>query len=196
MMINPTESQRRAIEVQLGPALILAGPGAGKTYCLIERVRHLIQHVGVNPSRICAFTFTNRAAEEIGVRLDDLGESAQLVKRGTIHSFCADLLRIYGHREGLERGFGIADEYYQRAVLSRLGQPVRYHTSILGAFARHRLRDEPLTDQNARLYVDYVKRLERRNMADFDMLVVKAARLLEAVPAVADEVRAHWDHIL
>src|SRR5689334_3827205 len=129
-----TTSQLAAIEAPLGPALVLAGPGAGKTYCLIERIRYLIERLGVEPARINAFTFTNKAAEEIGSRLDDLGPSAHLVKRGTIHAFCAELLRQHGKHEGLERGFGIADEHYQRAVLARLGQPARFHTSILGAF--------------------------------------------------------------
>lgn len=193
---KPTTSQLAAIEAPPGPALVLAGPGAGKTYCLIERIRYLIERVGLEPARINAFTFTNKAAEEIGSRLDDLGQSAHLVKRGTIHAFCAELLRHHGKHEGLERGFGIADEHYQRAVLARLGQPARFHTSILGAFSLHRLKDEPLSDRDARLYVDYVKRLERRNIADFDMLVVKAAHLLQTVPEVAEKVRAQWDHIL
>ena len=193
---SPTASQLAAIQAPPGPVLVLAGPGAGKTFCLIERIRFLIEQLGVEPRRINAFTFTNKAAEEIGGRLDDLNASAQLVKRGTIHAFCAELLRTHGHHVGLERGFGIADENYQRSVLSRLGQPARFHTSILGAFALHRLKDEPLSDRDARAYVDYVKRLERRNMADFDMLVVKAAQLLETVGEVAAEVRARFDHIL
>jgi superfamily I DNA/RNA helicase len=193
---TPTASQRAAIEAGLGPALVLAGPGAGKTFCLIERIRYLIGALGMNPARICAFTFTNKAAEEIGDRLDDLGTSAQLVRRGTIHAFCAELLREHGHHEGLDRGFGIADENYQRAILARLGQPARFHTSILGAFTLHRLKDRDLSERDARTFVDYVKRLERRNMADFDMLVVKAAHLLETVPSVAEEIRARWDYIL
>jgi superfamily I DNA/RNA helicase len=192
----PTPSQREAIEAALGPALVLAGPGAGKTFCLIERIRYLITNLGVNPARICAFTFTNKAAEEIGTRLDNLGAAAQLVKRGTIHAFCADLLRVHGHHEGLERGFGIADEHYQRAILARLRQPAKLHTSILASFTLHRLKDRDLSERDARVFVDYVKRLERRNMADFDMLVVKAAHLLLTVPAVADEARAAWDYIL
>jgi hypothetical protein len=112
--LRPTSSQREAIEAGFGPALVLAGPGAGKTFCLIELIRFLIEWMGIPPARINAFTFTNKAAEEIGARLDDLGTSAQLVKRGTIHAFCAELLRQHGHHEGLERGFGIADENYQR----------------------------------------------------------------------------------
>jgi superfamily I DNA/RNA helicase len=196
MPLIPTASQRAAIEAPLGPALVLAGPGAGKTYCLIERIRFLIEHQGLDPARINAFTFTNKAAEEIGSRLDDLGVSAQLVRRGTIHAFCADLLRHHGDYEGLERGFGIADDNYQRAVLARLGQPARFHTAILGSFTLHRLKGFELSERDARTYVEYVKRLERWNMADFDMLVVKAAHLLETVPSVADEVRSHWDYVL
>src|SRR5688572_13793705 len=193
---KPTTSQLAAIEAPPGPALVLAGPGAGKTYCLIERIRYLIERVGLEPARINAFTFTNKAAEEIGSRLDDLGQSAHLVKRGTIHAFCAELLRQHGQHEGLERGFGIADDNYQRSVLSRLGQPARFHTSILGSFTLHRLKGFELSDRDAHTYIDYVKRLERQNMADFDMLVVKAAHLLETVPSVADEARSKWDYIL
>ena len=193
---TPTASQRAAIEAALGPALVLAGPGAGKTFCLIERIRFLIEQLRVDPARINAFTFTNKAAEEIGARLDGLGQAAQLVKRGTIHAFCADLLRHHGHREGLERGFGIADENYQRSVLARLGRPARFHTAILGSFTLHRLKGFPLRDDDARTYGEYVKRLERWNMADFDMLVVKAAHLLETAPDVADEVREKWDYVL
>jgi DNA helicase-2/ATP-dependent DNA helicase PcrA len=58
------------------------------------------------------------------------------------------------------------------------------------------LKGFDLSDRDARTYVDYVRRLERRNMADFDMLVVKAAHLLQTNREVADEVRARWDYIL
>jgi superfamily I DNA/RNA helicase len=192
---TPTASQRAAIEAPLGPALVLAGPGAGKTFCLIERIRFLIEHRRLDPSRICAFTFTNKAAEEIKGRLD-MVEGAGMVHGGTIHAFCAELLREFGQHEGLQPGFGIADENYQRAVLARLGQPARFHTAILGAFSLHRLKDEDLSDRDAPTYVNYVKRLERRNMVDFDMLVTKAAHLVETNTAVADEIRARFDYIL
>ncbi|HEX9562443.1 MAG TPA: UvrD-helicase domain-containing protein [Gemmatimonadaceae bacterium] len=192
----PTASQSAAIEAGLGPSLVLAGPGAGKTFCLIERIRFLIERGGIAPERINAFTFTNKAAEEIGSRLDDLGAGAQLVKRGTIHAFCAEILREHGHHVGLERGFGIADENYQRAVLARLGQPARYHSSILGSFSMHRLKGFALADRDAKTFAEYVKRLERRNIADFDMLVEKASQLLETVPNVAAAVGARWDVVL
>src|SRR3954471_2272462 len=65
----PSPSQREAIEAGAEPLLVLAGPGAGKTFCLIERIRFLLEHLALDPARICAFTFTNKAAGEIGERL-------------------------------------------------------------------------------------------------------------------------------
>ncbi len=175
---------------------MLAGPGAGKTFCLIERIRFLIQHRKFDPARICAFTFTNKAAGEIGARLEALGADAQGVRRGTIHAFCADLLRSHGELVGLERGFGIADEEYQHAILGRLREPPRFHKSICRAFSLHRLKDLPLSDRDARTFMEYTSRLERNHMADFDMLVMKAAELLQTNPEAAAEIRRKWDVIL
>src|SRR5205085_12387947 len=90
-------AQRQAIEAKAVPLLVLAGPGAGKTFCLIERIRYLIEQLGFSPERLCAFTFTNKAAGEIAQRLErTLGERAAQVKTGTIHAFCAELLREFG----------------------------------------------------------------------------------------------------
>src|ERR1035437_10961215 len=101
----PSPSQRRAIEADPHSLLVLAGPGAGKTYCLIERIRFLVEQKGVDPARICAFTFTNKAAGEISHRLErHLGDRAEKIKRGTIHSFCVELLREFGDSIGLAPG--------------------------------------------------------------------------------------------
>jgi len=91
----PLPQQRRAIEAPLGPVLVVAGPGAGKTFCLISRIRHLVS-AGIDPKRICAVTFTNRAAEEIADRLKAApGDGADVITRGTIHAFCLGLLREF-----------------------------------------------------------------------------------------------------
>ena len=66
---SPTPAQRRAIETPAGPVLVVAGPGTGKTFCLIGRIGHLIRVLGIPPARICAVTFTNKAADEIAARL-------------------------------------------------------------------------------------------------------------------------------
>src|SRR5690242_8639459 len=135
----PSPSQREAIEAAPSPLLVLAGPGAGKTFCLIERIRYLIETLGLRAERLCAFTFTNKAAGEIAERLArSLGLGAAAVKTGTIHAFCAELLREFGSRVGLQRGFGIVDDRQQRIVLKRLGIPPRWHSGLLSRFATHR----------------------------------------------------------
>jgi superfamily I DNA/RNA helicase/DNA polymerase III epsilon subunit-like protein len=193
----PSPSQREAIEFGARPLLVLAGPGAGKTFCLIERIRFLLEQLDFDPARICAFTFTNKAAGEIAERLErTLGERAAQVRTGTIHAFCAELLREFGSRIGIQPGFGIADDGYQRAVLRRLGQNPRWHGSLLGRFSAHRFQNEPFRHRNdADVFERYERFLAERRVVDFDMLVIRTAELL-ADPHVVHRVRARWDCVL
>jgi len=192
----PSPSQRAAIEAPPGPALVLAGPGAGKTFCLIERIRYLSEHLGVDPTHICAFTFTNKAADEIASRLARrIGSRAEGVKRRTLHAFCAELLREYGAHVDLATGFGIADEEYQRTVLRRLDGAKAYHRKMLTRFSVHRLRGDQLYPDDARLFAKYEEYLRKRNVLDFDTLVVKTAELLEQT-TMFREIRSRWRVIL
>jgi superfamily I DNA/RNA helicase/DNA polymerase III epsilon subunit-like protein len=192
----PSPSQRAAIEAPPGPSLVLAGPGAGKTFCLIERIRYLIEQLEIDPTRICAFTFTNKAADEIASRLARrIGSRAEGVKRRTLHAFCAELLREHGSHVNLPTGFGIADEEYQRTVLRRLVGGKQPHRKILSRFSVHRLRGDHLYPDDERLFAKYEEFLAKRNVVDFDTLVVKAAELLEAT-VVAKEIRSRWRVIL
>lgn len=194
---SPSPAQRRAIEAPLGPVLVIAGPGAGKTSCLVARIEHLIESHGLAPDRLCAVTFTNKAAEEVAHRLEArLGDRARDVTRGTIHSLCLRILREFGGRVGLQAGFGVADELYQHALLARLRVPRKRRGPTLNLFGRHRLQDYELTPGDAALYRDYAAQLERANMADYDDLVVLTARLFQQNPDVADQVAARWDYIL
>ena len=193
---TPSNSQRAAIEAEPQPLLVLAGPGAGKTYCLIERIRFLVDKRGFDPARICAFTFTNKAAGEIASRLEKhLGSKAERIKRGTIHSFCAELLREFGSHVGLEPGFGIADEDYQLLVLRRIEGHRRWHRQVLTRFSGHRFRGDELKHNDRILYETYRDFLSLRNLLDFDMLVLKTAELMR-VSDVAEEVRSRWDAVL
>ena len=191
----PSPSQRKAIEAAPGALLVLAGPGAGKTFCLIERIRFLVDELGFDPARICAFTFTNKAAGEIAQRLDrQLGAQAERVKRGTIHAFCAELLRSFGSHIGLQPGFGVADEDYQLAVLRRLEGPRRWHRNTLTRFSAHRFRGERLMHDDAQLFARYEDVLAAKRLLDFDMLVLQAADLLERTAAAS--IRSSWDVVL
>src|SRR5881397_758143 len=199
MALDPLPQQRLAIEAPLGPVLVVAGPGAGKTFCLIARINHLIKGLGMAPERICAVTFTNRAAEEIAVRLKHtLGERADGVTRGTIHALCLALLREHAEAAGLGKGFGVADEQYQKVILGRLHVPLEQRGSLLNRFSRHRVQkvDYELTADDARLYREYAVWLAHRNMLDFDDLVTKAEELLRTRGDIADAIAARWDYLL
>ena len=176
---------------------MLAGPGAGKTYCLIERIRFLVEEKGIDPARICAFTFTNKAAGEISHRLEKfLGPSAELIRRGTIHSFCVELLRKFGQEIGLEAGFGIVDEDYQRMLLRRIGVQGQFHNYLLKEFTAHRfIGGHALSDRDQPRYAAYMEFLEKRNLVDFDMLILKTAELLRSQSVLA-EIQGQWDCIL
>src|SRR3954468_7662955 len=126
MRIKPTEQQNKAVEAGLGAALVIAGPGAGKTFCLINRIGYLIDKLGFKAERILAVTFTNKAAEEVADRLEEsLGARGAGVCGGTIHALCAQILREHAEAAGLKPGFGIADEEYQRTLLRQMRQGPR-----------------------------------------------------------------------
>ena len=199
MEFDPLPPQRLAIEAPLGPVLVVAGPGAGKTFCLIARINHLIDTLHMAPERICAVTFTNRAAEEIAVRLKHTLENrAEGITRGTIHALCLALLREHAEAAGLRKGFGVADEPYQKVILGRLHVPLEQRGSLLNRFSRHRVQkqDFELTADDARLYREYAAWLEHRNMLDFDDLVSKAEELLRTRGDLADAIAARWDYLL
>jgi len=178
--------------------LVLAGPGAGKTFCLVERVRHLIEAHGARPSRVCAVTFTNKAAEEVVRRLHrELGTAAWDVTRGTLHALCAGILREHAELVGLRRGFGIADEEYQQTLLRRLGvRPRKRRAWMLGIFTRKRLLGYRLEVDVDAVFDRYHAALRDRNQADFDDLLVLVQELFERHPAVASAEAARWDHLL
>jgi len=197
MDFAPLPQQRRAIDAPPGPVLVVAGPGAGKTFCLVARIDRLVATLGVAPERICAVTFTNRAAEEIAVRLKHtLRDRADAVTRGTIHALCLALLREHAEAAGLRKGFGVADEQYQKVVLGRLQVPLEQRGALLNRFGRHRVQDYRLTPEDARLYREYAVWLAHRNMLDFDDLVTKAEQLLRTRADIADAIAARWDHLL
>ncbi|HKV69943.1 MAG TPA: UvrD-helicase domain-containing protein, partial [Gemmatimonadales bacterium] len=197
MDITPLENQRKAIEAPLGPVLVVAGPGAGKTFCLISRIEFLMTHHGIAPDRICVVTFTNKAAEEIAGRLGKaLGEKAHELTRGTLHALCLHLLRERADLIGLARGFGVADEPYQEAILARLKVFYKERTSLLSRFSRRRMQGFKLSAKDEQVFRDYSDYLVRRNLVDFDDIIVRTDDLLRNHPVVTDEISARWDYLL
>src|SRR6266436_1504442 len=117
--LNP--AQREAVLHFEGPMLVLAGAGSGKTRVLTARIARLIEHHGVDPSRILALTFTNKAAGEMRERVARLlGEEPSGMWIGTFHSIGARLLRAQAPLVGRTSAFTIYDEDDTLAVTKRL----------------------------------------------------------------------------
>ncbi|HLH63911.1 MAG TPA: UvrD-helicase domain-containing protein [Ktedonobacteraceae bacterium] len=149
------EFQRAAIEAP-APALIVAGPGSGKTSTLIGRADYLIHELGVQPGRILALTFSRKAAGEMQERLQGILDAVSIPPTvSTFHAFCAELLRTYGHLVGLRQDFTFVDDVEGYFLLRRLAAelplrhyqnlaaPTMYFPAILGAISR--AKDELVT---------------------------------------------------
>ena len=197
MKFSPTDQQLRAIEADPGAILVIAGPGAGKTYCLIDRIRHLLVRFDYPPERILAVTFTNKAADEISHRLrGELGPLATGVTRCTLHALCLQILRTHPEAAGLRPGFGVADDAYQAALLRRFGVPERGCQDVLRRFSRARLQGRPLEPKLERLLTAYRGVLRKTNQVDFDDLILHTHSLLETHPEILTALAGRWDVVL
>jgi DNA helicase-2/ATP-dependent DNA helicase PcrA len=117
--LNP--AQREAVIHFEGPMLVLAGAGSGKTRVLTARIARLIEHHGVDPSRILAVTFTNKAAGEMRERIARLlGEEPSGMWSGTFHAIGARILRSSARQVGRTPSFTIYDEDDSLSVVKRV----------------------------------------------------------------------------
>lgn len=118
---NP--QQLEAILATDGPVLIIAGPGSGKTFTLVERIVYLITRKGVAPESLFVVTFTDKAARElttrISNRLTDLGIKFNLNEMylGTFHSICLRILEDFREFTRLKRSFTLFDQFDQQYFL-------------------------------------------------------------------------------
>ena len=210
--LNP--EQRAAVEASEGPLLILAGAGSGKTRVITSRIAWLIREKGVAPDSILAVTFTNKAASEMGERVDRLLGHSSLAKPllCTFHSFCVRILRrdieaLKVGKEGLTRTFAIYDENEQQAVvkqiMKRMGLDTKQLTprAVLGriSWAKNHMLDpqevylsskDPNGERIAHIYQGYQAELRKSNALDFDDLLLEAVRLLK----VSSEARERYQH--
>jgi DNA helicase-2/ATP-dependent DNA helicase PcrA len=119
--VNP--SQKEAIEHLDGPLLIIAGPGSGKTYTLVERIVYLIIHKGVTPESLFVVTFTDKAARELTTRISnrllelDIRFNLNEMYLGTFHSICLRILEDFREYTRLRRSYTLFDQFDQQYFL-------------------------------------------------------------------------------
>jgi len=209
--LNP--QQRQAVTVGVGPVLVLAGPGSGKTRVLTQRVAYLIGYEGVRPYQMLAVTFTNKAAREMEGRVRGLlGEEATNgLWLGTFHATCARLLRREAEHLPFDSSFVIYDEDDQQRVVKaairdlNLDDKTYRPPSVYGAISRAKnelifpeeypvqtYRDEVLK----RIYKRYQELLKQNNAVDFDDLLLWTAWLLSENPAVCEKYARRFVHVL
>src|SRR5436309_1451737 len=117
------DAQREAVSAPLSHQLVLAGAGSGKTRVLTHRIAWLIQSEGLSPHNVLAVTFTNKAAHEMRIRLENLiGLSAKQMWVGTFHSLAHRLLRMHWRDVGLPETFQIIDSEDQLRLVRRVIQ--------------------------------------------------------------------------
>ena len=120
---NPNEKQRRAIELAHGPVRIIAGPGSGKTFTLVERLVSLITHHNVLPEQILIATFTEKAAAELitraSNRLADLDVRVNFNEMyiGTIHSIALRIVDEFRTHTRLRKNYALWDEFDQQYTI-------------------------------------------------------------------------------
>ena len=190
------EEQLKPVTDTEGAVLVLAGAGSGKTRVLTSRIAYLIEEKGVRPSSILAITFTNKAANEMRVRLSDMVEGSESMWICTIHSMCVRILRMYAERLGYNKNFSIYSETERANVIKKafaesgfedekLLKNIKFHVAnakMLGKtpqqYAEENADVKGIRDICA-VYAAYCDHLKKNNALDFDDLLTEALRLLE-----------------
>jgi len=211
--LNPP--QREAVTAADGPVLVLAGAGSGKTRVIAHRIAYLLGTRGVHPRQVLAVTFTNKAAEEMGRRVEALlgpaGVRPPLI--ATFHSACVRILREHIRHIGYPSHFVIYDEDDRLAVvrdcMRELGMDERATTpaslvhrlshaknQMIPVEEAEQLARGPREEQVAAVYRRYQERLATAGAVDFDDLLLLTVRLFDRVPEVLAWYRGLWKWVL
>jgi superfamily I DNA/RNA helicase len=180
-----------------GPALIIAGPGTGKTRVLTRRVAHLIEEHAVQPEQILAVTFTHKAAGEMQERLQALlaQRQAQAVRVSTFHALGYAWLR-----EQLSPGLSLIDPEEKEGLLASLGvdrSDLGRTAERISAAKQQLMLPQHVEDEEwAPLYWDYQNLLSEHDLLDFDDLICRTTRLLLDDPDIAAAYRQRYPWVM
>ncbi len=214
-MAGLNDKQFEGVQHTEGPVLLLAGAGSGKTRVLTHRIAYLIEEKGVNPYNILAITFTNKAAEEMRERVDNIVSfGAQSVWVSTFHSLCVRILRRYIRELDYDTNFTIYDsddqksliknclkklnmdpkQYPERMMMSEISKakerfvsPDEYDREASGQYRKMQI---------AKVYHEYQARLRQNNALDFDDLLYKTVELFQFHPEILDGYQERFRYIM
>ena len=209
------DKQYEAVVTTEGPCLVIAGAGSGKTKVLTHKIAYLIGEKQVKPWNILAITFTNKAANEMKERLENLvGDVAADIWMGTFHSICVRILRRFIDRIGFDSSFiifdtsdqrtlvktciksiGLDDKMFtDRSVLSEISnaknemlEPEQYTVRTNGDFRKEKI---------ALVYEMYQKRLKENNAIDFDDIINYTIKILMENPDILEYYSDKFKYVL
>ena len=202
-------AQQEAVNYMHGPCLVLAGAGSGKTRVITHKIGRLIQ-AGLEPKRIAAITFTNKAASEMRERAKSLiGRAAKDVVICTFHALGVRMLREDGAALGLKPNFSILDSDDVTSILKDAGGSVDAATARQWQWTMSRWKNEGLNasqaaalaaDDNeriiARVMGHYEERLTAYQSVDFDDLISLPLKLLRDHESVRQKWQSLMGHVL
>ncbi len=199
--LNP--EQKKAVEHTRGPALIIAGPGTGKTRVIAVRIANLIKNKKVNPQNILAVTFTNKAAKEMKERLELLLDK-EIISRlqvSTFHAFGYSIINEYLNNIGRRKNFSIINEDDKRIILQlKFGrdkkQVKKISDSITKAKQNLKTSDEINEKETSEIFNKYEEILKEQNLFDLDDLIYQPVKIFEKHPEILTLYRKKYQWIM
>ena len=209
------KEQKEAVLHTEGPLLLLAGAGSGKTRVLTHRGAYLIDELGVHPWIILAISFTNKAAQEMRERVDQIaGFGADQVWVATFHATCMRILRRHIDRLGYDTNFTIYDTDDQKTVIKQVCKRLNIDTKMYKertllseiSSAKDELVDvrefevksvgDYRKSVTAKVYREYQDTLKKSNALDFDDIIVKTVELFKSCPEVLYNYQERFRYIM
>lgn len=209
------DKQYEAVVNTDGPCLVIAGAGSGKTKVLTHKIAYLLEEKDVKPWNILAITFTNKAANEMKERVENLvGEAAKDMWIGTFHSICVKILRRFIDRIGFDHSFVIFDTSDQRTLIKEclkdlqiddkmftdrivqfeisnakndMREPEEYEAISKGDYRKEKI---------ASVYRLYQKRLKENNAIDFDDIINYTIKIFKENEDVLEYYTNKFNYIL
>lgn len=196
------KEQKEAIMHRDGPAMVLAGPGAGKTYVITNRVKALIDEYGVKPEQILVVTFSKAAAVEMKERFEMMTGGRRLpVRFGTFHSVFFQILRLAYHYEVKDIATPALKYRFLEETLNETGYELDDKKEFLSDIEKEisRVKGEGIeidcyfssacsAEIFQKMYRGYQEKLQRHRCLDFDDMVVYTYQLLKE----REDIRRRW----
>ena len=210
---NLNDAQRNAVTSEKQHLLVLAGAGSGKTRVLVHKIAWEVEALGRSPSSIMAVTFTNKAANEMRSRIEELLQSPTFDSWvGTFHGLSHKLLKRFHKEAGLSSGFTILDSDDQLRIIKRISKdlsldeatwPARQSQWQINTWKDdgHRSKDvdekgDFYTETVNKIYKEYEELCIKDDLVDFGELLLKSYEVLINSPVVKDFFQTRFQSIL